>query len=385
MTGPGRVGVNVLYLVPGQVGGSEIYARTLIDAVARIDPEVQFVVYCGREASRSLAAAGWPSNVRVRALPVPSRVKPLRIFAEFLLLPVLLIADRVDLLHSLGTTSPPITRQPAVATVLDLIYEHFPSTFSRAARAGLRLLVGPGARRARLVIVISESVKRDVMSFLRVPEDRVRVVYPGFGMRAPASWTDASTLRDRLGLNGQRIVLCVSAALAHKNLPRLIDAFASLDDRDVSLVVVGHWGREQEALTRLARDKGVGDRVHLTGWIPDEELEGLYRIASCCVYPSLHEGFGLPVLEAMARGVPLACSNATSLPEVAGTAAELFDPEDTGAMAAAVRKLLDDGARRLELIEAGRRRAQEFTWERSAHGVADAYVAALSSARSRLP
>lgn len=353
-----RVGLNVLYLVPGQVGGSEIYARRLIDAVARERPGLELLVYCGREAAPALAAEGWPANVRIRPLAVRAAIKPLRALAETTLLPLVAARDGVALLHSLGTTSPPVTRVPAIATVLDLIYEHFPETFPAPARAGLRALVGPGARRARRVITISHAVERDVVERLRVPADRVRVVYPGFGMRAPAAPTPEGTLRERLGLGDARVVLCVSAALAHKNLPRLIEAFGALADLgDTRLVIAGHAGREQLELPEAV--------VH-TGWISDEDLEGLYGLATCCVYPSLHEGFGMPVLEAMARGVPLACSNATSLPEVAGDAAELFDPTDTAAIAAAMRRLLSDPGRASELVAAGTERATAFTWERCA-------------------
>lgn len=364
-----RVGLNVLYLVPGQVGGSEIYARRLIDAVARERPELELIVYCGREAAPALAAEGWPANVRIRALPVRAAFKPLRALAELVLLPIVAARDGVDLLHSLGTTSPPLTRAPAIATVLDLIYEHFPQTFPLPARVGLRALVGPGARRARRVVTISEAVKRDVVERLRVPAERVRVVYPGFGMRAPAAPTGEAQLRERFGLGDGPVVLCVSAALAHKNLPRLIEAFAAIDDvPGARLVVAGHAGRERERLLALA-----GENVALTGWIADEDLEGLYRLAACCVYPSLHEGFGLPVLEAMARGVPLACSTATSLPEVAGDAAEPFDPRDTRAIAAAIRRLLTDPQRAAELVARGAERARRFTWERCARDTLAVY------------
>ena len=115
----------------------------------------------------------------------------------------------------------------------------------------------------------------------------------------------------------------------------------------------------------------------LTGWIDAADLEGLYALAACCAYPSLHEGFGLPVLEAFARGVPVACSDATSLPEVAGDAAELFDPRDVGAMAAAIRRVLTDEALAGELIRRGHDRAARFTWEAAAHGVLRTYALAL--------
>jgi glycosyltransferase involved in cell wall biosynthesis len=377
-----RVGLNLLYLVPGQVGGSEVFARRLIAALGAIRPEVEFLAYCGGDTAGALRDEGWPDNVRVRSLPVRASVKPARIAAEIAGLPLRARRDEVDLLHSLGTTSPPYAGTRSVATVLDLIYEHYPQTFPLPARLGLRALVGPGARRADRVIAISEAVKRDVVQRLRVPADRVDVVYLGYGIRRPAQVPPEDEIRTRYGLGARNVILCVSAALVHKNLERLIDAFARLaaGRADLVLTIVGHAGREQQALLARASAAGVADQVVLTGWIPDGDLEALYRAAACCVYPSLHEGFGLPVLEAMARDVPLACSNATSLPEVAGDAAELFDPLDLDAMARAMASVLEDPSRRAELVRRGRERVRQFTWERCAEDVLTTYERALSRA-----
>ncbi|HEX6390499.1 MAG TPA: glycosyltransferase, partial [Solirubrobacteraceae bacterium] len=257
-----HVGLNVLYLVPGAVGGSEIYAHELIGALGRARPEVRFTVFCGREAGPSLRACGWPSNVVVRELPVRCAVKPLRIWFEVFVLPVVARRAGVELLHSLGTTSPPaVLGMPSVVTILDLIYEAYPSTFPLPARLGLRALVGPAARRATRVITISEAVKRDVVERLRVPASRVDAVPLGHGMRAADEVTEAGALRERLGLGDDRVVLCVSAALVHKNLPRLLEAFALLDVPSTRLVLVGHSGRDLERLQAQAVSLGIADRV----------------------------------------------------------------------------------------------------------------------------
>ena len=379
---PLRVGLNALVLVPGAVGGTEIVTRRLVDALGRTRPEVRFLVFAGQEAAPSLAAEGWPANVRVVRMPVAARLKPARSAAELALLPAAAARHRVDLLHSLGTTAPIVAGRPSVVTVHDLIYEHFPDTFPAAARLGLKAVVGPAARASDRVVAISEATKTDVVEKLGVPADRVDVVPNGFGLRSGGAVSGEADLRSRLGLGDRRVVLCVSAALVHKNLARLIDAFALLDP-DTQLVIAGHAGREHDALLDRARAAGVADRVTLTGWIEQPDLEGLYALADCCVYPSLFEGFGLPVLEAMARGKPLACSNTTSLPEVAGDAAELFDPTDVDAIAAAVRRLLTDPARAAELVARGRDRVGRFTWERCAEGVWASYERALSGRRTR--
>ncbi|WP_210491579.1 glycosyltransferase family 1 protein [Patulibacter sp. SYSU D01012] len=380
-----HVGLNLLYLVPGEVGGSEIYAHELVDALGRARPDVRFTAYAGREAAPSLRAQGWPANVRVHEVPVTARNKPARVAAEVTLLPGAAARAGVDLLHSLGTTSPPVVGRPSVVTILDLIYEAYPGTFPPAALMGLRALVGPAARRATRVITISEAVKRDVVARLRVPAERVRPVLLGSGVRPADAATPEAELRERLALGDGRLALCVSAALVHKNLPRLLEAFARLDPGhdDVRLVVAGHHGREHDALVAEVARLGLTGRVVLTGWIADEDLEGLYAAADVCVYPSLYEGFGMPVLEAMVRGVPLACSNATSLPEVAGDAALLFDPHDPASIAAAMTRLLDDPAEADRLRAAGRAQAATFTWERCAAGVLDVYDEALRAAHAR--
>ncbi|MEA2426369.1 MAG: hypothetical protein QOH13_2779 [Thermoleophilaceae bacterium] len=374
-----RLGVNLLYLVPGEVGGSETAARESLAALRRVAPGLDAVLYVGREARESIEAEPWAAGWRVVESPAPSRSKPLRLAAELTWLPMRVRRDGIDLLHSMGTTTPPLCPVPSVVSVLDLIYHHYPETFPRAARLGLELLVPLGARRADRVIAISEAGKRDLVKTLGLPAAKVDAVLLGFGLPELAEPAPEDALRARFGLRG-RVVLTVSPALRHKNLGRLIDAFVQVAARepDLTLVVVGHPGLEREALERAADGLGLAGRVVFTGWVSDAELEGLYGLASVFAYPSLMEGFGIPVLEAMRRGLPVASSNATSLPEVAGDAAELFDPLDTAAMAGAIARLLDDDALRAELIERGRRRAGGFTWEKSARGLLAVYERALS-------
>jgi len=311
---------------------------------------------------------------------VPSRSKPRRIAAEMTWLPARLRRDRVDLLHSMGTTTPPFCPVPSVVSILDLIYHHFPETFPRPARLGLELLVPLGGRRADRVIAISEAGKRDLVETLRLPPEKIDVVHLGFGISDTAEPTPAAELRERFRLGG-RVVMTVAPALRHKNLGRLIGAFARLaaDDPDVTLAIVGHAGLERDALVARAQQLGIGERVVFTGWVSDAELEGLYRLASVFAYPSLMEGFGIPILEAMQRGVPVAAANATSLPEVAGDAADLFDPLDEKAIAAVVGRLLTDEQRRAELVRRGAARAASFTWEKSARELLRVYERALSA------
>jgi alpha-1,3-rhamnosyl/mannosyltransferase len=248
---------------------------------------------------------------------------------------------------------------------------------------GLRLLVPAGARRADRVIAISEAGRRDLIETLELDPSRIAVVHLGFGFEEQADPTSEVELRARHRLEDAAIVLTVSPALRHKNLGRLIDAFAEVaQERNAMLVVVGHSGLEQEGLRDRVRARGIEDRVRFTGWVTESDLEGLYAAATLFVYPSLLEGFGMPLLEAMRRDVPVACSNASALPEVAGNAAEMFDPYDVGAIAAAIRRLVDDEGRREQLVERGRQRYPLFSWERAARATLDVYRAVLSERNS---
>jgi glycosyltransferase involved in cell wall biosynthesis len=311
----------------------------------------------------------------VRALQVRASVKPLRLTAELALLPRVARAERVDLLHSLGTTTPLHGAFPRVVTVHDLIYHHYPGTFPRAARLGLELLVPRGARRAARVQVSSHATKAEVVDVLGLDPARVDVVHLGLGMERAADPTPADTLRAAHGLGDAPLVLSIAAALPHKNLDRLLRAFARVPD--TVLVLVGHAGRDMERLRALAGSLGITERVRLTGWASDADLEGFYGAAAAFVYPSLHEGFGLPVLEAMRRGVPVACADATSLPEVAGDAALLFDPRAEEAIAAAVRELLAHGPEVAARVDRGMARAAQFGWDRTARAALASYERAL--------
>jgi alpha-1,3-rhamnosyl/mannosyltransferase len=223
----------------------------------------------------------------------------------------------------------------------------------------------------------SEATKGDVVEILGIDPERVDVVPHGPGRPAGDSVGEAD-LRRRYGLGDAPIVFCPAVGFGYKNFDRLLAAFASVTrSTDAKLVQVGWPAVEGAALREQARELGVGDRVRFLGWIDDRTIEGLYSAASLLMQPSLAEGFGLPVLEAMRRDLPVACSNASALPEVAGDAAEMFDPRDTDAIAQAMLRLLSDSGRRQELIERGRRRARQFSWERAAEAMLEVYARAL--------
>jgi glycosyltransferase involved in cell wall biosynthesis len=374
---PLKVGLNLLHLVPGQTGGSEIYARRLTPALLEGGgPEL--VLFASREGAPALRAEPWAAGAEVVELPVTGASRGRRVLAEQTLLPRAGRRAGIDLLHNLFTTAPAAAGVPQVTTILDLIYKRFPEAHSGVRSVGMRTLVPLSAKRSKRIIAISEATKSDVVSFLGIDPSHIDVTYLAPGFTGAVDPEPEAVLRERHSLGEAPIVLSVSAHRPHKNLGRLIDAMAVLE-RPFVLVVPGYETRWEDELAAHVRRRGMQERVRLLGWLGDAELEGLYASATCMAFPSLAEGFGLPVLEAMARGLPVACSNATSLPEVAGEAALYFDPLDLPAMSGAIERLLRDGELRQRLAAAGREQAAHFTWERTAEGTRRSYERALAS------
>jgi glycosyltransferase involved in cell wall biosynthesis len=243
----------------------------------------------------------------------------------------------------------------------------------------MRVLVPLAARRAHRVLAVSAATGRDVQRLLKVPENRIDVVPHGLGTTGAPPPLPEAELRARHDLHERPIVLCVAAKRPHKNLGRLIGALALIPgERRPVLVLVGYATAHQDELEQRAAHLAVTGDVRFLDWVAQDELEGLYAIAAAFVLPSLHEGFGLPVLEAMARGVPVACSARGALAEVAGDAALTFDPMSEPAIAAAIERLIGDRAEAARLREAGRARAATFSWEAAARGTLDCYARALS-------
>jgi glycosyltransferase involved in cell wall biosynthesis len=263
-----------------------------------------------------------------------------------------------------------------VVTIHDVIYRLYPEAHNVVRGLGMRLLVPLAARGAHRVIAPSASTAHDLTRLLHVPTEKIDVVAEGVGTSEVAP-TDANAVRVRLELGDREIALSASAKRPHKNLMRLLDAWAVLPTPRPLLVLPGYPTQHEEELRRHAAQLQITADARFLGWVEPPDLEALYRTARCFVFPSLYEGFGLPVLEAMARGLPVACSDRGSLGEVAGGAALTFDPEDVNSIAQAVSAVLYDEALRARLREAGIRQASLFTWSATAQATAASYERAL--------
>ena len=356
----------------------ETYARELIPAlIAGAPPGMRFTAFINREAA-SAGGGPWGELLPAVTVPVHARNRVQWVLGEQALLPRLAARSGVGLLHSLASTAPACGRFRRVVTVHDLIYARFPEAHAGIRDRGMRVLVPLAVRRSQRVIASSASTRSDLLALLAVPSAKIDVVELGVSaVRETASLSVAAT-RSRFRLGERRVVLTLSAKRPHKNLEVLIRAVAEIPPtRRPLLLLPGYPTVYEQELRAAAAAAGVERDVRFLGWLPAPEIEALWEVAEAFVYPSLIEGFGLPVLEAMVRGVPVACSNASSLPEVAGDAALLFDPRDPSAIAAAIQRLLDDPALAQRLRARGADRAAELTWQRTARLTLASYARTL--------
>ncbi len=378
-----RVGLDLLYLIPGETGGREAYARELVPAMLELAPELELVAFVGRDAGPELASE-LGESVRSIVLPVSARSRAQWAAGELALLSLAAGRARVELTHSMANFAPPWGRFRRVVTIHDLQYRAVPELLSPPARAATHGLVSLAAHRADRVIAVSNAGRDEIVSGLGIAGARIDVV-PN-GVRPAPAPPDTSGVRERHGLDtGRPLLLVVATNLPHKNLPAAIEALALLDAaRRPQLVLAGH-GTDDGDLQALAASRGVARDTRLLGALSAEELESLYALADGLLLPTLHEGFGLPVIEAMARSIPVACSDIPALREVAGPAALYFDPRVPAQIAARIGELVGDRGAADRLRELGRAQAATFSWSAAAAGTLASYRLALGDETGTRP
>jgi glycosyltransferase involved in cell wall biosynthesis len=376
-----HAGLNLVYLVPGETGGMETYARRLIPALAAAGPGIRLTAFINREAAHIGLDLG--PETRTVVVPVNARNRLEWVRGEQLHLPHLGGRARVDLMHSLATTAPARGRFARVTTIHDLIYRRFPEAHFGLRTLGMRLLVPMAARRSDRVIADSASTAADIRQFLGVPADQIDVIPLAADGDQQLPAEPEPEVRRRWQLGDRPAVLTLSAKRPVKNLIRLLEALALIPaERRPVLIMPGYSTPFEVELRNRTIELGIEDDVRMPGWIPEPQIEGLWRTVTCFVFPSLYEGFGLPVLEAMRRGVPVACSDRSSLPEIAGSAAAFFDPEAPEQIAATIEELLVDESRRSVLARLGIDRAAGFTWAETARRTLETYERALARQRA---
>lgn len=352
---PLRIGINALYLLPGGVGGTEIYLRELLQALSELPTAHEFVVFSNREAGLDLT----PGSPRffTDVQPVEAVNRPARILWEQTGLIRALRRQRISVLLNAGFTAPVAAFCPQVTVFHDLQHKRHPEHFRWFDLPPWRFLLWAAAHRSQRLIAVSGATRQDLLRYYQLPPSRIDVVPHGVN---PRFFALQRAERDGSGPH----LLCVSTLHPHKNLERLLEAFALLRRSlpTARLTLAGMRGFHSEAVESKLRSLGLQEAVRVTGWIPRPELESLFTQADLFVYPSTFEGFGMPVLESLAAGLPTACSAIPPLREVAGDAAAYFPPDDVPAMADTLQRLLTDAAWREQLHKAGPARAAQFTW-----------------------
>lgn len=363
-----KIGINAVFLVAGKGGGIERYLRGLLKWLAIIDKKNEYLLFGNKDNAGTFELR---ENFREIISPVSARVRPAKILWEQIFLPFQLKKEKVDIVLSAGNIAPKLTFCPSIVIIYDLISFAYPENFSLAERLALKYLLYRTATFADRIITISESSKKEIQKWLGVSEDKISVVYGGCDENFRKDEIDIERAKNKFGIkNG--FIFCSASLRRYKNLDGLIRAYNILKKKYAitqKLVLAGHKEKYYEEMQELVKLLGLQNDVIFTGFITEDELRSLYSSADTIVYPSFYEGFGLPLLEAMASGTPVVASDSTSIPEVVGDAGLLFDPHNINEMAETIYSVIKDKDLKKVLISKGFERIKEFTWERTAEGV----------------
>jgi glycosyltransferase involved in cell wall biosynthesis len=349
-----RIGINALYLIPGGVGGTEIYLRNLLQALAAIDRDNHYYVFTNHETGAGIVPMA--SHFQHMPTPVRAETRPARLIWEQTLLPLKIASMKLDCLLNPGFTAPVITACPNVTVFHDLQHKVHPEHFRWFDRPAWNLFLWAAVHRSRLLLADSEATRDDLIRYYHVEPHRIRVALLG----VEDEFFSIADLRGAV----KPYILCASTLHPHKNIERLVRVFARFREvrPEFRLVLAGMKGFRASEVEALISRLNLENTVRITGWIARTELYELFRYAAAFVYPSTFEGFGLPVIEAMAAGVPLACSDIEPLRSLTGDAAVRFHPDSDEEMLAALLRVTEDS----RLVEAGKLRARRFTWKECA-------------------
>jgi glycosyltransferase involved in cell wall biosynthesis len=356
--------------IGGRTTGSETYVYNLVRNLVLLPPNGEkYLVYLDRHQP----AEGLKRTACFETKPIPTSVSHLR-FGFFY--PLESWRKSFDVFHA-QFSLPPFLRVRSVLTVYDLTFERFPEFFTPKIRTQMKLLVPWSCRRADHIITISESSKRDLVERYRIDPERITVTYPGAGeiYQPMDSALAQKRIEEGYGIKPP-FILYVGNLEPRKNLSRLLEAFAGLKRTERiahKLVIVGQKAWRYDGIFEMVRKNNLEQAVSLTGYVPSADLPAFYNAATLMIYPSLFEGFGLPVVEAMACGIPVVTSLGSSLEEIAGGAAELVDPYSVSAIAAAIERVATDEDLQRRLRAAGLARASSFSFRRMAEQTRSVY------------
>jgi glycosyltransferase involved in cell wall biosynthesis len=352
--------------------GVSNYVEALLTELGMLDQRNRYTIYTTRGLDATTLRL--PPNFAIRPSRLPTINPRVRIPWEQLLAPILLRLTRADVFHGVLNIAPLACPVPSVITIHDLAFLSFPQTFRRVNRSYLTWATRISARRAARILAVSQFTKQEIVRLLGIAPERIVVTYDACDARfVPPDPRELAAFRTRTGLP-ERFILFVSTLEPRKNVPMLLDAYARIaGSTDAPLLIGGGKGWLYEPIFARLEALGLGDRVRFVGFIDAAELPLWYAAATVFTLPSLYEGFGMPLLEAMACGTPVVTTTSSSLPEVVGDAGLLVSPTDADGLAAALLRLLDDAGLRDELRERGLQQAQRFSWRETAERTLRAY------------
>lgn len=371
-----KIGINLLYINPKLAGGSVTYALKLIKEIAILDAHNEYVIYVNKECKDINFDVG--SNFTIRVLNFEYTSVYLRYFWEQLILPFYIFKDKIDLLHSLGYVTPLITTAKKVVSILDINYKGHSNNMSTSKRFLLGSMVNLSAIFCSKIITISEFSKNQIVQYTKAKSKKVVVTLLS-GSSDVTIKKDADTNRvlNKYNIEGNYII-AFSSPSPHKNIERLIVAVKDelLNSANMKMVLVGH-SHKSETLVKCIEKNSLIDKIIFTGFVPDEDIQPLMANAKLFVFPSLYEGFGIPLLDAQACEVPVVSSNAGSLPEVGGAAVLYFDPINTNEMTEVISKVLGNDSIMSDLVKKGIENRANFSWKQTAQQTLDVYEKVL--------
>ena len=362
-----KIGINALFWRPDSMGGTQTYFLNLVKALLKICPEHEFCVFLNADGADKFQLAS--PRLKIIRCFIPGKLRSFRLIWQYLALPYYAKREKLDVLHSLGYLSPVMLNIPCVVTVLDMIHYVRPREIEFFKQLLWRALFPLSIRTVDRIITSSRSVGQEVCAYFPRTASKVIPIHLAVDrelFRLPSCRKDAGDTP---------FVLAVASIQPHKNLDGLIKAFAKVRQHlpDTRLVLVGLKTSIHEKLLKLSEGLFIADAIEFTGRISDQALVKLYQDATVMVFPSLYEGFGLPILEAMACGCPVIASDCAVFCEVSGDASLLVNSDDSDELADAIVKVINNEAIRSSLIERGLQRVKAYTWEKTAEKTASVY------------
>lgn len=372
-----RIALNTLFFIPSKVGGTEIFLRNQIRELSELDGENKYFIFANKE--NLSVYKDLPSNFTVINTGLSASNKVLRIFYEQLILPALLVYHKIDLLHSLGYTTPLITHCKKITSIFDLNYHFHPEDFGFLELMVYKILIPLGAIVSDKIIIFTNKSKTEMVKTLSVSQSKIEVVYPGVSevFKNKVSKIENARFLRKFSLK-PGYILSNAVSHPHKNLLSLVKSYNQILNKHKdfpNLVLLGFAGREQGEISKFINENGtLKEKVIFTGWVDVTTVNSFYRNASLFVFPSVYEGFGLPLIEAMATGVPVITSKYSCIPEVVGNGAMVIDTKNVNKLSDTILKVIKDKRIRNSLIKKGIKRSQNFTWKNFGQGIIKAYL-----------